>query len=93
MSAVIDAKAYARITGHIKRAKENTRTHEIIAGGTFDDSKGYFIQPTIVTVKDPLDKIMTEVCCCFEDDFMKSTIFTGNLRSRIANLCISGCTS
>lgn len=33
---------------------------EIIGGGKCDDSKGYFIDPTIVVAKDPTDKIMTE---------------------------------
>ncbi|XP_026683260.1 delta-1-pyrroline-5-carboxylate dehydrogenase, mitochondrial [Diaphorina citri] len=33
---------------------------EIIGGGQYDESCGYFIQPTIVQTKDPLEKIMTE---------------------------------
>jgi 1-pyrroline-5-carboxylate dehydrogenase len=61
MSAVIDAKAFKRISGHIERAKKNSKTHEIIAGGTFDDSVGYYVQPTIVMVKDPEDEIMKQV--------------------------------
>lgn len=32
----------------------------ILAGGTYSDKKGYFINPTIVETKDPKDKIMTE---------------------------------
>lgn len=32
----------------------------MIGGGQYDDSKGYFIQPTIVQVKNPEDKIMQE---------------------------------
>lgn len=57
--AVIDDKAYARITGYIKHAKKNPK-NEILAGGTFDDSKGYFVQPTIIKTSDPHDKLMTE---------------------------------
>lgn len=33
---------------------------EILAGGTYSDKKGYFINPTVVQTKDPKDKIMTE---------------------------------
>lgn len=58
-SAVIDDKAFARIKSYIDHAKSSSNT-TIIAGGTYDDSKGYFVQPTIVESKDPLDKIMTE---------------------------------
>ncbi|XP_060657202.1 delta-1-pyrroline-5-carboxylate dehydrogenase, mitochondrial [Drosophila nasuta] len=58
-SAVIDDKAFKRITGYIEHAK-NSSNLEIIAGGTYSDSKGYFINPTIVVTKDPKDRIMTE---------------------------------
>lgn len=34
---------------------------EVVAGGTYDDSEGYFIQPTIILCKDPNDKLLTEV--------------------------------
>jgi 1-pyrroline-5-carboxylate dehydrogenase len=52
MGAVIDRSAYNKITGYIKRARESEDS-EIVAGGTFDDSKGYFIRPTIVLAKKP----------------------------------------
>lgn len=58
-SAVIDDKAFARISSYIDHAKASKHT-EIIAGGQYDDSKGYFIQPTIIVTTDPLDKLMTE---------------------------------
>lgn len=58
-SAVIDDKAFNRIKSYIDHAK-NSKNLEIIAGGKCDDSKGYFIEPTIVHSTDPLDKIMTE---------------------------------
>lgn len=59
MGAVIDKRAFDRITGYIKHAKQSSDL-EIIAGGGFDDSCGYFIEPTIVVTKNPRDKIMTE---------------------------------
>lgn len=58
-SAVIDDKAFKRITSYIEHAK-NSPNLEIIAGGTYSDSKGYFVNPTIVLSKDPKDRIMTE---------------------------------
>lgn len=59
MGAVIDDKAFKRITSYIDHAK-NSKDLEIIAGGGYDDSVGYFIQPTIVQAKNPKDKIMVE---------------------------------
>lgn len=58
-SAVIDERAFKRIAGYIDHARAAKHT-EIIAGGQYDASKGYFIQPTIVVSTDPLDKLMTE---------------------------------
>ncbi|OWR48975.1 hypothetical protein KGM_215291 [Danaus plexippus plexippus] len=57
--AVIDDKAFARITGYIKNAKNNPK-NKILGGGEFDGSKGYFVQPTIIETVDPFDKLMTE---------------------------------
>lgn len=57
MGAVIDARAYDRISGYINHAKKNLT---IVAGGKCDNSVGYFIEPTIVQTTDPKDKIMTE---------------------------------
>ena len=52
MGAVIDKSAFDKITGYIERAKESPDS-EVVAGGSFDDSKGYFIRPTIVLAKKP----------------------------------------
>lgn len=58
-SAVIDDKAFKRITSYIEHAKTSPNL-KIIAGGTYSDAKGYFINPTIVQTTDPKDKIMVE---------------------------------
>lgn len=58
-SAVIDEKAFVRISGWIEYAKKS-KDLEIIGGGKYDDSKGYFIEPTIIQSKDPTEKIMKE---------------------------------
>jgi 1-pyrroline-5-carboxylate dehydrogenase len=52
VNAVIDQKAYTRIMNYISQAK-STNNAEIIFGGTGDDSKGYFIQPTVIQAFDP----------------------------------------
>ncbi len=52
INAVIDEKAFDKITSYITSAKSDSSC-EIIAGGNFDKSEGYFIEPTIIAVKDP----------------------------------------
>ncbi|HEY0037233.1 MAG TPA: aldehyde dehydrogenase family protein, partial [Longimicrobium sp.] len=59
MGAVIDRKAFDKITGYIKHAQES-KGIEILHGGTFDDSKGYFIDPTLVQVEDSAYRLMCE---------------------------------
>lgn len=59
MGAVIDRKAFDKITGYIDYAKESDDA-EIIFGGNYDDSKGYFVEPTIVKTTDPKFKLMEE---------------------------------
>jgi len=59
MSAVIDKKSFDRITGYIEHAKSSPNT-TIVAGGQYDESVGYFVQPTIVQTTTPTDRIFTE---------------------------------
>ena len=57
-SAVIDEAAFKRISSYIEDARK--RNLEIIAGGTFDGSVGYYVNPTVIQVKDPHDRLMKE---------------------------------
>jgi 1-pyrroline-5-carboxylate dehydrogenase len=59
VNAVIDEKAFDKIAGYIEKAKENP-LNEIIAGGNYDKSKGYFIEPTVIVTKDPSSLTMCE---------------------------------
>lgn len=59
INAVIDERAFNSITGYIEKARVNP-LNEIIAGGTYDKSKGYFIAPTVVVSKDPSSITMCE---------------------------------
>ena len=59
MNAVIDKSAFDSIIKYIEYAK-NSDDAEIISGGTYDDSTGYFIQPTTIITTDPHFKTMEE---------------------------------
>lgn len=59
VNAVIDEKAFDSITGYIEDAKKDPM-NEIIAGGGFDKSKGYFVEPTIIESKNPSSTTMCE---------------------------------
>ncbi|KAG6831982.1 hypothetical protein H0H87_003126 [Tephrocybe sp. NHM501043] len=58
MGPVIGRPAYDKIIGYIQKAKE--AGGEILIGGTGDDSKGYFIQPTVILSKDPKSVTLVE---------------------------------
>lgn len=59
INAVIDEKAFKKITGYIDRAKEHDDV-EIIAGGNYDSSEGWFIEPTVILSRDPQYESMKE---------------------------------
>jgi len=59
INAVIDEKAFDKITSFIAAAKNDEKV-EIISGGGFDKSKGYFIEPTVLLVQDPYYVTMCE---------------------------------
>ena len=52
MSAVIDAAAFSDHKGFIDRAHASDEA-EFIAGGSYDDSKGYFVEPSIIVTSNP----------------------------------------
>jgi 1-pyrroline-5-carboxylate dehydrogenase len=58
VTAVIDEAAYNKVMGFIDKAK--AAGGEILAGGTGDRSKGYFVQPTIILTKDPKSVTMRD---------------------------------
>lgn len=59
VNAVIDERSFDKITSYIDRAKTNTEV-EIIAGGNYDKSVGYFIEPTVILTKNPHYETMWE---------------------------------
>ncbi|MFJ2190946.1 L-glutamate gamma-semialdehyde dehydrogenase [Kitasatospora sp. NPDC087861] len=52
MSAVIDDRAFAKNKAAIDRAQADPGV-EVLAGGTYDDSVGYFVRPTVLVCEDP----------------------------------------
>jgi 1-pyrroline-5-carboxylate dehydrogenase len=58
MGAVIDAKAFAGHREAIENAAKNKA--EVVVGGGTDDSRGYFIEPTVLETSDPRSELMRE---------------------------------
>ncbi|MCF8272239.1 MAG: L-glutamate gamma-semialdehyde dehydrogenase [Flavobacteriaceae bacterium] len=52
INAVIDKKAFTKLSGYLEQAKKD-KDADIIVGGGYDDSKGYFIEPTIIVTTNP----------------------------------------
>lgn len=59
MTAVIDERAFTKITEYIERAKNDSECSIIVGGGS-DNSKGWFIEPTIIVSKNPNSETMVE---------------------------------
>ncbi|MFJ8860696.1 L-glutamate gamma-semialdehyde dehydrogenase [Streptomyces sp. NPDC102451] len=58
MGAVIDARSFAKNKAAIDRAAADP-TCTIVAGGTYDDSVGYFVRPTVIVCDDPANEVFT----------------------------------
>ncbi|MDX5443715.1 MAG: aldehyde dehydrogenase family protein, partial [Hymenobacteraceae bacterium] len=59
INAVIDEKSFDKIAKYIDNAK-NSSDVEIVAGGGYDKSKGYFIEPTVLQTSNPYYTTMCE---------------------------------
>ena len=55
MGAVIDERSFAKNAAAIDRARSAPGI-QVIAGGTYDDSEGYFVRPTVLESSDPTDE-------------------------------------
>ncbi len=58
MGAVIDARAFAKHAAAIDRAAHTTNIN-ILAGGRYDDTAGFFVRPTVLECSDPTDEVFT----------------------------------
>ncbi|QDQ13862.1 L-glutamate gamma-semialdehyde dehydrogenase [Streptomyces spectabilis] len=59
IGAVIDDRAFAKNKAAIDRAKAD-ETCTIVAGGSYDDSEGYFVRPTVVECTDPANEVFKD---------------------------------
>jgi 1-pyrroline-5-carboxylate dehydrogenase len=59
INAVIDEKSFDKLAKYIDNAKADSNA-EVIVGGNYDKSKGYFIEPTVILAKDPKYVTMCE---------------------------------
>lgn len=59
INAVIDEKAFDKISSYIEKAKQQPG-NEIVVGGGYDKSKGFFIEPTVILTKNPSSVTMCE---------------------------------
>lgn len=59
INAVIDEKAFNKISNYISQARKD-KDAEIILGGTCDKTKGFFIEPTVILTTDPHYRTMVE---------------------------------
>ena len=80
MNAVIHKKSFEKIVNYIKNAK-NDKNAEIICGGNYDNSKGYFISPTLILTSDPNYATMKEeifgpvvTIYIYEDEMWEETL-------------------
>ena len=59
MGAVIDERAFSDHKAALEEAS-SSEGYEVVAGGSADDSEGYFVEPTIVRSDDPKSRLMRE---------------------------------
>lgn len=90
INAVIDEKAFNKIASYIDFIKEQTDA-EIIAGGKYDKSIGYFIDPTVVVTSNPQFRTMVEeifgpilTIYVYEDELWADTLHLVNNTSEYA---------
>ncbi|RKJ31948.1 aldehyde dehydrogenase family protein, partial [Butyricicoccus sp. 1XD8-22] len=82
--------AFDSITSYIEYAKASEEA-EIIAGGSYDDSVGYFVQPTIIVTTNPNFKTMVEeifgpvlTIYVYENDKLEETLTSVDTASMYA---------
>ncbi len=80
VNAVIDERAFKKISGFIDYAKQDSSC-EILVGGEYDDTEGYFIRPTVVVTTDAHCKLIEEeifgpvlTIYFYEDDKFEETL-------------------
>ncbi|MFN0034550.1 MAG: L-glutamate gamma-semialdehyde dehydrogenase [Saprospiraceae bacterium] len=90
VNAVIDEKSFHKIASYIGAAK-SAQGVTVVAGGGFDMAKGYFIEPTVLEVADPMYVTMCEeifgpvlTVHVYEDDDFEKILDVANATSPYA---------
>lgn len=90
VNAVIDRRSFDKIKGYIEYIKTQSDA-EIIAGGTYDDSVGYFVHPTVVVTTNPKFRTLEEeifgpvvTLYVYEDELWADTLHLVNETSDYA---------
>ena len=90
ITAVIHEGSFDKLASYLDQAKSDDNA-EIIVGGNYDKSKGYFIEPTVILTKDPnYTTMFTELfgpvvtIFVFEDDHWEETLHLVNKTSEYA---------
>lgn len=90
VNAVIDRRSFDKIVGYIEYIKLQSDA-EIIAGGTYNDSVGFFVDPTVVVTTNPKFRTMEEeifgpvvTLYVYEDEMWADTLHLVNETSDYA---------
>ncbi|MFM8450899.1 MAG: L-glutamate gamma-semialdehyde dehydrogenase [Haliscomenobacter sp.] len=59
INAVIDERAFDRITGYIAATRDDAEA-EVVIGGQYDKTHGFFIHPTVIETSNPKHRLMEE---------------------------------
>ncbi|GAA5982579.1 hypothetical protein JCM11641_002589 [Rhodosporidiobolus odoratus] len=93
MGPVISQASYDKILGYVEKAKQ--AGGEVIAGGSGDASKGFFVQPTVIVTTDPNSVTMKEeifgpvlTAYIYEDDQFEETC---KLIDQTTTYALTGC--
>ena len=94
MGAVIDQSAFNNHKEYIDFAKKSDE-YELICGGDYDDSKGYFVSPTIFKTTNPSAKLMQEemfgpimTIYVYDDDDYEETL---SICDKTSPYALTGC--
>ncbi len=60
MGALINQDAFDKVKSYIQYAKEHPEEYEILYGGGYDDTDGWFVEPTLIVTTKPKSRLMTE---------------------------------